>query len=110
MLSAQVLRSDWPCRSPHSTPQIVVAEQPKQLYKFLTAICAVIGGVFTVAGEAGGTCAAHNLSSRQGAPGTQQLHVSDRATAPQTCDTRLLRLCSNAWLPTSWNPLPRRHH
>ena len=33
-------------------PQIVVAEQPKQLYKFLTAICAVIGGVFTVAGEA----------------------------------------------------------
>lgn len=31
-------------------PQIVVAEQPKQLYKFLTAICAVIGGVFTVAG------------------------------------------------------------
>ncbi|KAI7844497.1 hypothetical protein COHA_001856 [Chlorella ohadii] len=30
--------------------QIVVAEQPKQLYKFLTAICAVIGGVFTVAG------------------------------------------------------------
>ncbi|EFN59158.1 hypothetical protein CHLNCDRAFT_138016 [Chlorella variabilis] len=30
--------------------QIVVTEQPKQLYKFLTAICAVIGGVFTVAG------------------------------------------------------------
>jgi hypothetical protein len=30
--------------------QIVVTEQPRQLYKFLTAICAVIGGVFTVAG------------------------------------------------------------
>lgn len=33
-----------------SPVQIVVTEKPKQLYHFLTAICAVIGGVFTVAG------------------------------------------------------------
>jgi len=30
--------------------QIVVSEKPKALYHFLTAICAVVGGVFTVAG------------------------------------------------------------
>ena len=34
--------------------QIVVTEQPKQLYRFLTAVCAVIGGVFTVAGGGAG--------------------------------------------------------
>jgi thiol-disulfide isomerase/thioredoxin len=30
--------------------QIVVTEAPKPLYHFLTAVCAVIGGIFTVAG------------------------------------------------------------
>jgi len=30
--------------------QIVVSEKPKALYHFLTAVCAVVGGVFTVAG------------------------------------------------------------
>lgn len=30
--------------------QIVVSEKPKPIYHFLTAVCAVVGGVFTVAG------------------------------------------------------------
>ncbi len=30
--------------------QIVVTERPKPLYHFLVSICAVVGGVFTVAG------------------------------------------------------------
>lgn len=30
--------------------QIVVTEAPKQFYRFVTSTCAVIGGVFTVAG------------------------------------------------------------
>jgi hypothetical protein len=30
--------------------QVVVRELPKQWYKFLTTTCAVVGGVFTVAG------------------------------------------------------------
>ena len=30
--------------------QIVVSERPKPLYHFLVSICAVVGGVFTVAG------------------------------------------------------------
>jgi hypothetical protein len=30
--------------------QLVVTERPKPLYHFLTSFCAVIGGVFTVAG------------------------------------------------------------
>jgi hypothetical protein len=30
--------------------QVVVCEQPRPWYKFLTTTCAVIGGVFTVAG------------------------------------------------------------
>ncbi len=30
--------------------QVVVKEQPKHWYKFLTTTCAVVGGVFTVAG------------------------------------------------------------
>lgn len=30
--------------------QIMVTERPKPLYHFLTAVCAVVGGVFTVAG------------------------------------------------------------
>ncbi len=30
--------------------QIVVTEKPKAWYHFLTAVCAVVGGVFTVAG------------------------------------------------------------
>ncbi len=35
----------------HLSPiQIIVSERAKPLYHFLTAICAVIGGVFTVAG------------------------------------------------------------
>ena len=38
--------------------QIVVTEQPKQLYRFLTAVCAVIGGVFTVAGVPPGSAGA----------------------------------------------------
>ena len=33
-----------------SPVQIVVEEAPKPLYHFLTAVCAVIGGIFTVAG------------------------------------------------------------
>lgn len=33
-----------------SAIQIVVTEQPKQFYRFVTSTCAVIGGVFTVAG------------------------------------------------------------
>ena len=33
-----------------SPVQIVVTERPKALYHFLTAVCAVVGGVFTVAG------------------------------------------------------------
>jgi hypothetical protein len=33
-----------------SPVQIVVSEKPRELYRFLTAICAVVGGVFTVAG------------------------------------------------------------
>ena len=33
-----------------SPVQIVVSEKPKPLYHFLTAVCAVVGGVFTVAG------------------------------------------------------------
>lgn len=35
---------------PVSSPQVVVRELPKQWYKFLTTTCAVVGGVFTVAG------------------------------------------------------------
>jgi hypothetical protein len=30
--------------------QIVVTDRPKRLYKFVTSTCAVIGGIFTVAG------------------------------------------------------------
>jgi hypothetical protein len=30
--------------------QVVVREQPRPWYKFLTTTCAVVGGVFTVAG------------------------------------------------------------
>lgn len=35
----------------HLSPiQIVVREEPKELYKFVTSLCAIVGGVFTVAG------------------------------------------------------------
>lgn len=35
----------------HLSPiQIVVREQPREIYKFVTSLCAIIGGVFTVAG------------------------------------------------------------
>lgn len=35
----------------HLSPiQIVVKEKPKELYKFITSLCAIVGGVFTVAG------------------------------------------------------------
>jgi hypothetical protein len=37
-----------PPPSPH--PQIVVKEKPRHWYHFLTTTCAIIGGVFTVAG------------------------------------------------------------
>jgi hypothetical protein len=30
--------------------QVLVEEQPKQWYHFLTTLCAIIGGVFTVCG------------------------------------------------------------
>lgn len=30
--------------------QIVVRETPRELYKFITSLCAIVGGVFTVAG------------------------------------------------------------
>ena len=33
-----------------SPVQIVVTEKPKALYHFITTLCAIIGGVFTVAG------------------------------------------------------------
>ena len=35
---------------PFSSPQIVVSEASKPLYHFLTTTCAIVGGVFTVAG------------------------------------------------------------
>jgi len=35
----------------HLSPiQIVVREEPREIYKFVTSLCAIIGGVFTVAG------------------------------------------------------------
>lgn len=35
----------------HLSPiQIVVKEEVKEIYKFVTSLCAIIGGVFTVAG------------------------------------------------------------
>jgi hypothetical protein len=33
-----------------SPVQIVVSEVPRQWYRFVTSMCAVVGGVFTVAG------------------------------------------------------------
>lgn len=33
-----------------SKPQVIVREKPRQWYHFLTTTCAIIGGVFTVAG------------------------------------------------------------
>ena len=30
--------------------QVLVKEQPKQYYHFLTTLCAIVGGVFTVCG------------------------------------------------------------
>lgn len=37
-------------RCPHTRTQVVVRETRQPLYKFLTTLCAIIGGVFTVAG------------------------------------------------------------
>lgn len=33
-----------------SPVQIIVKERPREFYKFVTSLCAIIGGVFTVAG------------------------------------------------------------
>lgn len=38
------------CLSVKTLCQVVVRELPKAWYKFLTTTCAVVGGVFTVAG------------------------------------------------------------
>lgn len=34
----------------HARTQVIVKEMPRQWYHFLTTLCAIIGGVFTVAG------------------------------------------------------------
>jgi hypothetical protein len=35
-----------------SPMQVLVKEQPRPFYHFLTTVCAIVGGVFTVAGMA----------------------------------------------------------
>lgn len=49
-LSCILLHLYRPLLHPPSTIQVVVREESRHWYHFLTTTCAIIGGVFTVAG------------------------------------------------------------